>query len=204
MDPQERREQILERAGQIFATKGVSATTIREIGDAVGVRSGALYHYFASKDAIVAEIVRAYLADLVTEVASVSAGDPIERIEALAVIALRASQKHPHATSIWRREGDYIRATILDEGSLDELFGQFENAWSDTLASGVASGDFRDDVDIGVVDHMIRYAMWSSTEWYTPTPDRPIDWLAGQVFTVFLSGLRSRPAMIDGGARADG
>ncbi|MGN0125277.1 MAG: TetR/AcrR family transcriptional regulator, partial [Rhodococcus sp. (in: high G+C Gram-positive bacteria)] len=53
MDPQERKRQILDRSAEIFARKGVTATTIREIADAVGVYSGALYHYFPSKEAIV-------------------------------------------------------------------------------------------------------------------------------------------------------
>ena len=61
MDPQERRRQILDRSGEIFATKGISATTVREIADACGVYSGTLYHYFPSKEAIVTEIIRVYV-----------------------------------------------------------------------------------------------------------------------------------------------
>ncbi|TSD49947.1 TetR/AcrR family transcriptional regulator [Rhodococcus sp. KBS0724] len=189
MEPQERRQQILDRAGEIFAAKGVAATTIREIGDAVGVRSGALYHYFPSKDAIVAEIVRIYLQDLVDNVHAVTAVEPTERIEALAEIALRCSHKYLHATSIWRREGDYIHATILEQGNIGELFGQFEREWSNTLAVGVAQGIFRDDVDLDVVDHMLRYAIWSSSEWHTPTEDKSVDWLAHEVVKVILGGL---------------
>lgn len=185
----DRRRQILDRAGEIFAVKGISATTIREIGDAVGVRSGALYHYFPSKDAIVVEIVRAYLEDLMSDVRAIDESEPIQRVKALAVIALKSSHKHPYATSIWRREGDYIRATILEKGALDELFGQFEKQWSDTLASGVAAGTFRADVDIDVVNHMIRYTIWSSSEWYTPTETKPAEWLAHEVVTVILAGL---------------
>lgn len=32
-----RREQILSEAARLFARKGVAATTVREIGDAVGL-----------------------------------------------------------------------------------------------------------------------------------------------------------------------
>ncbi len=61
MDPQERRRQILDCSAEIFARKGINATTIRDIAGAVGVHSGALYHYFPSKEAIVTELIREYI-----------------------------------------------------------------------------------------------------------------------------------------------
>jgi AcrR family transcriptional regulator len=41
-EPSERRAQILASAGQLFAAKGVAATTVREIGNSVGLLSGSL------------------------------------------------------------------------------------------------------------------------------------------------------------------
>ena len=83
MDPQERRRQILQRSGEIFATKGISATTVREIADACGVYSGTLYHYFPSKDAIVTEIIRVYVDELYEKCSEVIGQGlpPIERLE---------------------------------------------------------------------------------------------------------------------------
>ncbi|WP_231498807.1 TetR/AcrR family transcriptional regulator, partial [Gordonia alkanivorans] len=82
MDPQQRRKLILDRSAAIFARKGVSATTIREIADAVGVHSGALYHYFPSKEAIVTEIMREYILDLSSRCEDVLARRlaPVERL----------------------------------------------------------------------------------------------------------------------------
>ena len=53
MDPHERRRQILDRSAHLFASKGIAATTIREIADEVGVYSGALYHYFPDRKSVV-------------------------------------------------------------------------------------------------------------------------------------------------------
>ncbi|HEX3947502.1 MAG TPA: helix-turn-helix domain-containing protein, partial [Acidimicrobiales bacterium] len=63
-DPGDRREAILNAAAQLFASKGVAATTVREIADAVGILSGSLYHHFRSKQSIVEEILTSYLEDL--------------------------------------------------------------------------------------------------------------------------------------------
>lgn len=46
------RREIVDAALDLFARQGFHGTSMREIGRAVGVRESALYHHFASKDAI--------------------------------------------------------------------------------------------------------------------------------------------------------
>ena len=48
-DSTETREQILVAARLAFAQKGFEATTNKEIAAAVGITTGAIYHYFVSK-----------------------------------------------------------------------------------------------------------------------------------------------------------
>ena len=53
----EPREEILEAAARLFADVGYSATTTRQIADAVALRQGSLFHYFARKDDMLAELL---------------------------------------------------------------------------------------------------------------------------------------------------
>lgn len=52
-----RRAQLLERAAALFAQRGFAAVTTVELGEAVGVSGPALYKHFASKEAILAELL---------------------------------------------------------------------------------------------------------------------------------------------------
>jgi len=52
-----RRALLLERAAALFAERGFAAVTTAELGDAVGVSGPALYKHFASKEAILAELL---------------------------------------------------------------------------------------------------------------------------------------------------
>jgi AcrR family transcriptional regulator len=45
-----RRNQIIDTALKLFAEKGFSNTTIKDISEAAGTSLGLMYHYFASKD----------------------------------------------------------------------------------------------------------------------------------------------------------
>ena len=55
----ERRAEILSRAIELFAERGVEAS-LRAIGDAIGVSHAALRYYFASRDELLVEVYRAH------------------------------------------------------------------------------------------------------------------------------------------------
>ena len=61
-----RREEILNTALRLFAAKGYRATTIADIASATGTAHGLVYHYFRSKDELLAAILErfSFLADL--------------------------------------------------------------------------------------------------------------------------------------------
>jgi AcrR family transcriptional regulator len=52
-----RRDQILETAADLFAAKGFHGVSVGEIGKACGISGPALYKHFASKDAVLAEML---------------------------------------------------------------------------------------------------------------------------------------------------
>src|SRR3954462_2350256 len=52
-----RREQILQAAARLFAERGARAVGVDDVGAAVGVTGPAIYRHFASKDAMLAEML---------------------------------------------------------------------------------------------------------------------------------------------------
>jgi AcrR family transcriptional regulator len=59
----ERRAQILLRAMELFAERGVGAS-LRAIGEAIGVSHAALRYYFANRDELLLEVYRAHEAQV--------------------------------------------------------------------------------------------------------------------------------------------
>lgn len=57
MSGQERREQLIQVAGKLFAAKGFEAVTIEEIAAKAGVSKPVVYEHFGSKDGLYAVIV---------------------------------------------------------------------------------------------------------------------------------------------------
>jgi AcrR family transcriptional regulator len=55
--PTTTRERILTEASRLFAERGYDGTSTRQIADAVGIRQPSLFHHFASKQAIMEELL---------------------------------------------------------------------------------------------------------------------------------------------------
>ena len=51
------RERIVERAAELFAGRGIAATTVDEVLAAAGAGKGQFYHYFRSRDELAAAAV---------------------------------------------------------------------------------------------------------------------------------------------------
>jgi AcrR family transcriptional regulator len=53
----EYRQELLEKSFHLFTRKGYSNVSMKEIADEIGVSTGTLYHYFPSKEKILAEMI---------------------------------------------------------------------------------------------------------------------------------------------------
>lgn len=190
----DRRARILSSAAALFARKGVSATTVREIADEVGILSGSLYHHFESKEAIVDEVVSSYLEDLRGRYKQVLAGDSDARtrLHDMIVASLEVVESHPHATEIYQNDVNYL--------SQFERFAYLKNAgkevqasWLEVINAGVAQGAFRADLDPKILYRLMRDAVWLSVRWFKPTRDYPISRLAEDCTSLFIEGLARNP-----------
>lgn len=54
---EQRRNQLIDAALDLFAEKGVDGATIKDIATRVGVAQGLVYHYFASKEDLLSAII---------------------------------------------------------------------------------------------------------------------------------------------------
>jgi AcrR family transcriptional regulator len=80
-----RREQILATAAELFAERGFHGVSVSDLGHACGISGPALYRHFASKDAMLAEMLVAISEELLSvgRARVADAADPREALHAL-------------------------------------------------------------------------------------------------------------------------
>lgn len=195
---QDRRELILSTAAEMFARKGLRATTVRAIADAVGVLSGSLYHHFPSKDAILDAVLTRYLDAIRSRYAAVleSGKSPAECLHDLVVTSLEVAEEQPHATAIYQNEAQYLRETP-NFHDIQSAVAEVQRAWLQIIEAGVADGSFRGDIPPRVFYRLIRDAVWLSIRWHRPGGLYSTQQLAEDVTSLFLHGFATpagRPA----------
>jgi AcrR family transcriptional regulator len=80
------RERIVEAARQLFFKRGYTATGIADVLKAANANSGSLYHFFPSKEDLLAAVLEKYQSMLephVLKPAFARTNDPIERLFAI-------------------------------------------------------------------------------------------------------------------------
>jgi AcrR family transcriptional regulator len=189
LDAVSRRDHIVTSAAALFADKGVATATVRDIGDAAGILSGSLYYHFSSKEAIVEEIVRRYLEELVGayEAVLADARDARVRLEGLIRASFSAIEQHPHACEIYQNDYKYLES-LQGLADLQPLTAKVQAAWTDTIRQGVKAGAFRKDVDAKLFYRFARDAIWFTVRWYRPGRGDDVDTLTKACTTILLDG----------------
>jgi AcrR family transcriptional regulator len=194
-EPVDRREAILASAAALFATRGVAATTVRQIADEVGILSGSLYHHFESKEAMVDQIISSFLEDLRTRYKRVldERSDPRARLHDLVVASLEVVEAHPHATEIYQNDVNYL-LQFERFAYLRSAGKEVQTTWLQVIEAGIEQGAFRADLDAKILYRLIRDAVWLSVRWFKPSKEYPTSRLAEDCTALFLDGLTTARA----------
>jgi AcrR family transcriptional regulator len=185
----ERRRQIAAAAGELFAERGVQATTVRDIGDRVGILSGSLYHHFKTKNDIVHELMRSYGSDILERYGEQvqSGGSARGKLERLFGACVRVNLEYPNETTILIHE---LGNLFLQEEFeyIQELLKGVEEIFVQVLVRGMSAGELRADLDPSFVYRMMMDVMGAVHRWYDPQVHSEEQVVKGWL-DVFLSGI---------------
>jgi AcrR family transcriptional regulator len=151
----ERRARILEAARACFGEAGFAGATVPAIAARAGVSNGLLYQFFRGKEHLFEVVVQEIIADWVRAMAP--ATDACESAaETLAGMFRRSvafCRSHPLLPALIREDGalqlDRLRA--VGRGRVHAHRASI----AQVLARGIASGEFKRDLDIASVADVI-------------------------------------------------
>jgi AcrR family transcriptional regulator len=112
--PPLRREMIVAAAAELFHERGYSGTSIEDIGAAVGMTGPAIYRHFASKEALLTELLeRAIRRGQRDIVATLSAGlAPEDALEKIVRLSIRNTIEERASVIMGEREGRSLSPEI--------------------------------------------------------------------------------------------
>ncbi|HTT74998.1 MAG TPA: TetR/AcrR family transcriptional regulator [Candidatus Binataceae bacterium] len=95
--PNTKRPVIVAAATALFASRGVDATSMRDVADAAGVREAAIYRHFRGKEEMAQEIFTSWYEWYGQQVQEIAQrADPLpERLSTLVHLEFAAAREHP-------------------------------------------------------------------------------------------------------------
>jgi AcrR family transcriptional regulator len=199
-----RRDQILNTAAQLFATKGYTRTSMRDVAAASGILAGSLYHHFESKEAIAVELVEAYYADLVATVQKFGSADadPLTALRLFTREIAELSFRHQAALAIRTFDAPSAASDSL-KTVIHAAPASLSRRWRTLISAAVADGAISPDVD----PRLLRYVLFRVTTqagllgWAWRRPDGTQQ-VTDCITTIIFDGLSAVPPGPDGDSAA--
>ncbi len=185
-----RRDEILSIAALQFAERGVASTTVRDIGAAAGILSGSLYHHFESKEQMVAELLQPVMERQVSQYRAIVFADTgaAESMRALIRIAVAEAAQTPNQTRMIRNDAATFSA-MRALRPVSDLLIDAAKLWASVIERGVATGEFRRDVDARLVVAAMFDAVLSTPRWFAGKQRRRPERVGDALADLFLGGL---------------
>lgn len=185
-----RRLDIIKRAAEVFARKGVAQTSMEDIASAVGIKREGVYYYFKNRDVILLEIILPQSRSLLSGLERIidGSGSPHDKLRAAIEHHLGAYNPNYLEMSITLRE-----SLIVQNGErfseLKEIWDRYDRLFSELIAAGQKSGDFNAELN----PRMVAFAVlgmcnWVS-RWYSPGGRLTIADIARTFSTFAISGI---------------
>ncbi len=110
------KEQLIQSAIDLFASKGFKGTSIRDLGKAVNVSISNIYHYFGSKEGLLLAILERSSKMILENLQQVSDLNlnPLERFKAILEIHIKLSEKFKKETKIFFMDEEHLSPQGLE------------------------------------------------------------------------------------------
>jgi AcrR family transcriptional regulator len=161
-----RQDELVHQAAREFARRGYDQTTMQELAASVGLATGALYHYFASKEELLIAICDQLMEPLLGRAQELtgSPGDGEHRLRALVRLWVGHVVEHRDHMLVFQQERHVIESGERWR-SVRAARKAFERLVADTLAgvtprAGQPPGPLPLLALLGMVNH--------TAQWYRP------------------------------------
>ncbi|CUH62604.1 HTH-type transcriptional repressor KstR2 [Thalassovita autumnalis] len=168
---------VLDAALRLFAQHGFAAVSMRQIARDVGVQAGALYNYTPDKQALLFNLMRRHMEDLLDQRANRdTSASPLERLEDFARFHIRYHLKRPDEVFIAYMELRNLTPENFE--AIEELRRRYEAELEEILRDGVAEGVFA-PADIRIATMAVIAMLTGVTTWYRPAGRLSVDEVEG-------------------------
>ncbi|MEX1004620.1 MAG: TetR/AcrR family transcriptional regulator [Acidimicrobiia bacterium] len=183
-----RGNQILDSAARIFARDGYHAARMDDIAAELDLTKAALYYYCASKEDLFVKVIEARVGIAVDALEHLDATTATAKVRQAVATHLQVFHHHRDIYTMFL--GERLQAISAESASVvDEMGRRFERRWAEFLEEGMATGEFRADIDVFVTVKASLSMCNMTLTWFHPEGRLSIDELADRFGDIILGGI---------------
>lgn len=188
-----RRDQILETARQLFGERGTTEVSMDEIAASAGVARSTVYVYFANRDELLQACVQSMYEQL-QEAFAVIFEDSSSALERLCMVFRGVLGRIDETPAFFRlamaTQSTGAAGSAAVGGALMMIGLDMIRVLDDIVRAGMASGEFRTDLDVDRAVTLIGQQMYGALSVRAGEPDPvPVDQAASEICAFIQHGL---------------
>ncbi len=183
------REDVVIAAGRLFAERGYHGTSMRDLGNELGLLGSSLYSHVEGKQALLVEVVSrgARFFQDAADTALARGGSPPDRLRALIAGHIGVVLDHRSEVRTYLNEAaaldDERRAAVIAARD------RYEASFRTVLEEGCADGAFRSDLDVVISSIFILSILNALERWYRLSGRIDRDDLVDATYGFVLDGI---------------
>jgi AcrR family transcriptional regulator len=181
-------ERACREGAKLFAEKGYSETTTRELAAAMDVTNGTFYYYFPSKEALLLQICQNSLAEITDSVSKAveGASSGVDAVTKMihAHVGTVTQSRHSHTTMLTELRalnGEHKVAIIAARDHYEALVRGI-------LAAAKADGSLKTSIELEPLRLLLLNLLNWTIFWYRPGMSLTGDQIADRMVKLFLNG----------------
>lgn len=183
------RDDIVIASGKRFATYGYHGTSMRDLGDDLGILGSSIYAHVGGKhELLVAVVERASdLFGASAEAALAKKGTPSETLGALVAGHIEVLIDHAAEARTFLNEAGFL--DLADRLRVIGIRDGYETVFRTTIQLGIDDGTFRKDVDATLSSIYVLSILNAMERWFRPSGRLGRAELAADMHRFIVEGL---------------
>lgn len=190
--PKRRALEITEAAAQVFAARGFHGASTQDVADVLGIRQASLYYYFESKEAALEAVCTHGVEDYAERAEAIrdGGGSAADKVSRLVKEHLAPMRRRPDFTLAFLRERRFLPAPARKR--IRRIERRYERAIEQVIGQGMASGEFRADLDARTATLALLGLVNSATAWIGRGPGATLERISADYADLLVRAFRAR------------
>ena len=188
-----RLREVTDAAAKVFARRGYHGASTQDIADVLGIRQASLYYYFDSKEAALEVVCASGVEDYAEHAQRIqeSGESAAQKVARLVFHHLAPMAERLDYTVVFLRERRFLPAPARRR--IRAIESRYERMIQRIIAEGVASGEFRADLDARMATLALLGLGNSAALWFGREPGVTLERITTSYVELLVRAFRGSP-----------